>query len=95
MQLSAQGRPTADWQEDKMNACNDVKRPTAARLVPAATRLRFAAWVDCLVARWLERCAANVEAAQRSFNTDRKPTREFEMGVSLSFDLHVGMTTLP
>jgi len=82
-----------------MNACNDVKRPSAqsldARLVLAAARQRFAAWVDCLVARWLERCAANAEEAQRSFNIDRWPTREFEIGVSLSFDLHVGMTTLP
>jgi hypothetical protein len=35
------------------------------------------------VARWLERCATNAEAAQRLFKTDRKPTREFGMGVSL------------
>jgi len=46
-------------------------------------QLRFAARVDFLVARWLERCATNVEAAQRLFKTDRKPTREFGMGVSL------------
>jgi hypothetical protein len=69
-----------------MNARNDVKRPSDqsldARLVLAAARLRFAARVDFLVARWLERCATNVEAAQRLFKTDRKPTREFGMGVS-------------
>ena len=66
-----------------MNAHNDVKRPSDqsldARLVLAA----FAARVDFLVARWLERCATNVEAAQRLFKTDRKLTREFGMGVSL------------
>ena len=69
-----------------MNAHNDVKRPSDqsldARLVLAA-RLRFASRVDFLVARWLERCATNVEAAQRLFKTDRKPTREPGMGVSL------------
>ena len=66
-----------------MNARNDVKRPSDqsldARLVLAA----FAARVDFLVARWLERCATNAEAAQRLFKTDRKPTREFGIGVSL------------
>jgi hypothetical protein len=66
-----------------MNAHNDVKRPSDqsldARLVLAA----FAARVDFLVARWLERCATNAEVAQRWFKTDRKPTREFGMGVSL------------
>jgi hypothetical protein len=50
-----------------MNARNDVKRPSdqslVARLVLAAARLRVAARVDFLVARWLERCATNVEAA--------------------------------
>jgi len=70
-----------------MNARNDVKRSSDqsldARLVLAAARLRFATWVDFLVARWLERCATNVEAAQRWFKTDRKPTREFGMGVGL------------
>ena len=70
-----------------MNARNDVKRPSDqsldARLVLAAARQRFAAWVDSLVARWLERCAANAEAAQWLFKTDRKPTREVGMGVSL------------
>jgi hypothetical protein len=70
-----------------MNAHNDVKRPSDqgldARLVLAAAQLRIAARVDFLVARWLERCATNVEAAQRLFKTDRKPTRELGMGVSL------------
>jgi hypothetical protein len=65
-----------------MNARNDVKRPSDqsldATLVLAAVQLRFAARVDFLVARWLERCATNVEAAQRLFKTDR----EFGMGVS-------------
>jgi hypothetical protein len=49
-----------------MNARNDVKKPPDqsldARLVLAAAQLRFAAQVDFLVARWLERCATNVEA---------------------------------
>ena len=67
-----------------MNAHNDVKRPSDqsldARLVPAAVQLRFAARVDFLVARWLERCATNAEAAQRLFETDPKPTRELGMG---------------
>ena len=70
-----------------MNARNDVKRPfdqsLELRLVLAALQQRFAAWVDFRVARWLERCATNAEAAQRLFKTDRKPTREFGMGVSL------------
>jgi hypothetical protein len=70
-----------------MNARNDAKRPSDQsldpRLVPAAAQLRLAAWVDFLVARWLERCAANAEVAQRWFKTDRKPTHEFGMGVSL------------
>jgi hypothetical protein len=70
-----------------MNARNDFKRPSDrsldARPVLAAARLRFAARVDLLVARWLERCATNAEAAQRLFKTDRKPAREFGMGVSL------------
>jgi hypothetical protein len=35
------------------------------------------------VARWLERCAANVEVSERWFKTDRKPTHEFGMGESL------------
>jgi hypothetical protein len=69
-----------------MNARNDVKRSSDqcldARLVLAAARLQFAAGVDFLVARWLERCATNVETAQRLFKTDRKPTREVGMDAS-------------
>jgi len=42
-----------------MKAHSDVKRPSDqsldARLVLAAAQLRFAARVDFLVARWLER----------------------------------------
>ena len=70
-----------------MNAHNEVKRPSDqsldARLLLAAAQLRFAARVDFLVARWLERCATNAEVAQGWFRTDRKPTREFGVGVSL------------
>ena len=70
-----------------MNARNIVKRPSDqsldARLVLAAAQLRFAARVDFLVARWLERCATNAEVAQRFLKTDQKPTREFRIGVSL------------
>jgi hypothetical protein len=59
-----------------MNAATTSKRPSDqsfdARVLLAAAQLRFAARVDFLVARWLERCAANVEAAQRLFETDRK-----------------------
>jgi hypothetical protein len=69
-----------------MSAYNDVKRPSdqslGARLVLAAAQLRFAARVDFLVARWLERCATNAEVAQRWFKTDRTPTCEFGMGMS-------------
>jgi hypothetical protein len=71
-----------------MTARNDVKTPSdqslEARPVLAAARQRFAARVDFLVARWLERCATNAEAAQHLFKTDRKPTPEFGMGVSLA-----------
>jgi hypothetical protein len=67
-----------------MNARKNFKRSSDqsldARLVLAAAQLRFAARVDFLVARWLERCATNAEAAQRLFKTDRKPTREFRDG---------------
>jgi hypothetical protein len=70
-----------------MNARKNFKRSfdqrSDARPVLAAAQRRFAAWVDLRVARWLERCAANAEAAQRFFTTDRKPTREFGVGASL------------
>jgi hypothetical protein len=66
-----------------MNARNEVKRLSDqsldARLLLAEVQLRFAAWVDVLVARWLERCAANIEAAQHLFKTDQKPARELGM----------------
>ena len=71
-----------------MNAQNDFKRPPHrgfdARLLLAAARLRFAALVDALVARWLERCAANIEGAQWLFETDRKPARGFAMRLVVS-----------
>jgi hypothetical protein len=70
-----------------MNAHNNVKRLSRrsldARPVLGAAHLRFAAWVDSRVARWLERCAANIEAGEFLFKTDRKPAREFGIGVSL------------
>jgi hypothetical protein len=66
-----------------MYARNDFKRlfyPNVnARRVLAAARWRFFAWVDVRVARWLERCAANVEAAQGMF-PDRRPAPEFGTG---------------
>jgi len=66
-------------------SARNVKKPSDqspdARL--AAVRLRFATRVDFLAARWLERCATNIEAAQRLFEADRKPTRKVEAGVSL------------
>ena len=70
-----------------MNARNDTKKQFDpgfdARFVLAAARSRFAARVDFFVARWIERCATKVEAAQRFFETDRKPTPEAGMGASL------------
>ena len=70
-----------------MNAHNDVERPSdqslGARLVPAAAQRRFAARVDVLVARWLERCATNAEAAQWWFSTDPNPRHELGTGASL------------
>ena len=85
--LGAGPFPPPNRQEGKMIARNDVKKPSDqslnASLVLAAARRRFAARVDFLVARWLERCAANVEASQRLFKTDRNPTPEFRMGASL------------
>ena len=69
-----------------MRARNDVKRSSDqrldARFVLATAQLLLAARVDFFVARWLERCARNVEAPQRLFKSDRKRTREFGMGVS-------------
>jgi hypothetical protein len=63
-----------------MNARNNVKRPSDqsldARHVLAAAQRRFVVSVDLLVARWLERCATNVQAPQRLFKTGRKRTRK-------------------
>ena len=47
------------------------------RLVLAAAQQGLAARADVLVARWLERSAANAVAAQRLFEINRKPAREF------------------
>jgi hypothetical protein len=70
-----------------MNARKNFQRSFRQRLgarpVLASARRRFAAWVDLRVARWLERCAADAEAAQRLLTTDRKPAREFGVGTSL------------
>jgi hypothetical protein len=78
--LGARALPPPNRQEGKMNAHNDVKRPSdqslGARLVLAAAQLRFAARIDFLVARWLERCATNAEVAQGWFKTERTPTCE-------------------
>jgi hypothetical protein len=41
-----------------------------------AVRLQFAARLDLLVARWLARCAANIEAAQELFKADQEPLHE-------------------
>ena len=71
-----------------MNAHREIKRPyypnLDARPFLAAAQLRLAAWVDARVARWLERCASNAEAAQRLFKSDRKPPRPFGIGVGLA-----------
>jgi hypothetical protein len=56
-----------------------------AGLVLAAAQRRFAARVDLLVARWLERCATRAEVAQRWFKTEPEPTREFGMARASSF----------
>lgn len=68
-----------------MNARNDFNRrfyPNARRALAAARR-RFAAWVDVRVARWLERCARNIEAAQGLFPDQRSATKS-GMGRELS-----------
>ena len=68
-----------------MYARNDFKRSfyPNPRFALAAARRRLAAWVDVRVARWLERCARNVEAAQGWF-PDRNPADEFGMERELS-----------
>jgi hypothetical protein len=68
-----------------MNAHSDFKRryyPNARRALAAARR-RFAAWVDVRVARWLERCARNVEVAQ-GLLPDRMSATESGMERELS-----------
>ena len=71
-----------------MNAHEEFKRPFYpsfnARPLLASAQLRLAAWVDVRVARWLERCASNAEAAQRLFKSDREPPRAFGIGVGLA-----------
>ena len=71
-----------------MSAHRKFKRPYYPRLdarpVLASAQLRLAAWVDLRVARWLERCAANAEAAQRLFEADPKLPRTFGMGAGLA-----------
>ena len=64
-----------------MYARNNVKRifHPKARAALAAAQRRFAAWVDVRVARWIGRCARNIEAAQGVF-PDPTPAREFGMG---------------
>jgi hypothetical protein len=67
-----------------MNARNDFNRlffqSLDANAVLVAARRRLAARVDLLVARWLARCAANIEAAQWAFETDSKPAPQFGVG---------------
>jgi hypothetical protein len=72
-----------------MNARIEIKRLRPhprfdARIALAAAQLRLAEAVDWLVARWLERCAANLEAAQRLARTDQKPARDYGMGGNLA-----------
>jgi hypothetical protein len=77
-----------------MQAHNDVKRVfngVIARLVPVAARLRLADRIDALVAGWLERCAADAEAAQRffSFRVDRNAADDgFDVGPAASSVSH-------
>ena len=70
-----------------MNAHEDIKTlfypKLDARPVLARVQLRLAAWIDGVVARWLERRARNAEAAHRLFEGDRKPSRAFGLGVRL------------
>ena len=70
-----------------MNARKNFKRSSDQslnpRLVLAAAQRGLAARVDFLVARWLERSAANAVASQRLFEINRKPAREFGTGLRL------------
>ena len=58
-----------------MSARNNVKKPSDHSLYARlkAVRVRFATGVDSLVARWLERCATNIEASQWLFEPDQIP----------------------
>ena len=71
-----------------MSAHREIKRPfypnLDARPFLAAAQLRLAAWIDRLVARWLERCATNAEAAQGWLKSGRKPSRAFGIGAGLA-----------
>ncbi len=71
-----------------MKAQDDFKtrfdRSLHATPLPVAARPWLAALVDNLVARWLERCAANAEAAQVLFEAGRKPAGTFGMRVRLA-----------
>ncbi len=63
-----------------MNAHNNFRRLSPrnfnARQALAVVRLRLAAQLDFLVARWLQRCATNIEVAPELFKADREPLRE-------------------
>jgi len=71
-----------------MNAHREIKRHFHPRFdfrrafaaVLAAAQLRLAAAVNRFVARWLERCVADIEAAQGLFNGDRRAVRDYGMG---------------
>jgi hypothetical protein len=69
-----------------MIARNEFKRPFElsfdARPALAAAQLRLAAWVDARVARWLERRAANAEAAQGWFKPQPKPAHELGLSAN-------------
>jgi hypothetical protein len=71
-----------------MNARIEIKRHVHprfnARRALAAAQLRLAAAIDRFVAGWLERCAADIEAAQRLFEAGAKPARDCGMGVGLA-----------
>jgi len=58
-------------------------RSLKPRLVPVAAQRGLAARLDFLVARWLERSAANAVASQRLFEINRKPATEFGRGLTL------------
>src|SRR4030088_2485867 len=74
--LGAAPLPPPNRQEGKVNARNDVKRPSDqsldARLVLAAAQLRFAARVDFLVARWLPGCGPHPRAPTRVVQHGRR-----------------------